>query len=211
MKIKIHRKRHSPPLKQITYSARLWLLFSTFFKIALFVVGGGLAMLPVIERTFVRRRMLTTKDTLDMVILTQTVPGLVSVNSAVFVGTKVAGFLGAVSALCGVILPSVIIITIIAVLFPNLTTDNTVIQGAFTGIRAGVTAVLCLTLLRLSKKIISNKWDILLVGTALILLLSDLNPIFIIIGAMPLGIIYLYIENYQKSKKNLLKNKENKK
>lgn len=210
MKIKTQKKRQPFSLNQTTYSARLWLLFSTFFKIALFVVGGGLAMLPVIERTFVRRRMLTTKDTLDMVILTQTVPGLVSINSAIFVGTKIAGFLGAISALCGIVLPSVIIITMIAVLFPSLTTDNVIIQGAFIGIRAGVTAILCLTFLRLFKKIISNKWDVLLSGTALILLLFDLNPIYIIIGAMPLGIIYLHIENCKKSRTNLIKKRERK-
>ena len=70
-------------------SKRCWVLFTTFFKIALFVVGGGLAMLPVIEDVFVRKRKWLTKDeTLDMIVLTQTIPGLVAVNSALYVGKK---------------------------------------------------------------------------------------------------------------------------
>ena len=81
---------------------KLWLLFFTFAKIAALVVGGGLAMLPVIEDTFVRKKkLLSQEELLDVVALTQTIPGIIAANAAVAVGMKVAGFLGAIAALTG--------------------------------------------------------------------------------------------------------------
>lgn len=185
-----------PPL-----TARLWLLFATFFKIALFVVGGGLAMLPVIESVFVRRGLLKNEETLDMVVLTQTVPGLVAANSAVFVGTKIAGFWGAAAALAGAILPSVLIIVAIAALFPDLTADNPAVLGAFTGIRAGITAVLAVTLCRLAGKIVKRVLDAFFALTAFLLLLWGINPVFVIIGAMPTGYAYLLWQTHRRLKK----------
>ena len=103
------------------YVSRLWLLFWTFSKIAALVVGGGLAMLPVIEETFVdRKKIMTSEELLDMIAITQTVPGIIAVNSAVYVGWKVAGLAGAICAAVGVVTPSFIIILVIAVLFPDL-------------------------------------------------------------------------------------------
>ncbi|MBQ4315439.1 MAG: chromate transporter, partial [Lentisphaeria bacterium] len=111
------------------YFSKLFLLFWTFAKIAALVVGGGLAMLPVIEETFVnRKKILTSDELLDMISLTQTVPGIIAVNSAVYVGWKVAGFFGAIFAVTGVILPSFLVILFIAILFPELKPDNIYIK-----------------------------------------------------------------------------------
>ena len=99
---------------------KLWLLFFTFAKIAAFVLGGGLAMLPVIEETFVnKKKLLTGEELLDVVALTQTVPGIIAANAAVSIGMKIAGFAGAVAALLGAIFPSFVIILSIAWLFPE--------------------------------------------------------------------------------------------
>ena len=85
---------------KLSFPRRLWLLFFTFAKIAALVVGGGLAMLPVIEETFsVRKKLLTKDEILDMVTLTQTVPGIIAANSAVYIlawPSKAQGFLGKV-------------------------------------------------------------------------------------------------------------------
>ena len=95
---------------------KLWLLFFTFAKIAALVLGGGLAMLPVIEETFVnKKKLLTGDELLDVVALTQSVPGIIAANAAVSIGMKVAGFAGALAALFGAILPSFLIILIIAI------------------------------------------------------------------------------------------------
>ena len=104
---------------------KVWLLFYTFAKIALLVVGGGLAMLPVIEEVFVKKKKLITEDELlDMVAMTQTMPGIVAVNSAIYIGMKVAGYVGAIAAAFGAILPSFLIILTIAIFFPNLNPHN---------------------------------------------------------------------------------------
>jgi ABC-type Fe3+-siderophore transport system permease subunit len=89
-----------PPAVELTMIKKLWLLFFTFAKIAALVLGGGLAMLPVIEETFVnRKKLLTEEELLDVVALTQTVPGIIAANAAVAIGMKVAGFAGALAAL----------------------------------------------------------------------------------------------------------------
>ena len=99
----------------------LIILFFEFFKIALLTIGGGLAMIPAIEDVFVnKRKRLKNSDILDMVALTQSVPGLIAINSAVFVGHKLAGWKGSLSAMLGVIFPSVVIIILIAMFFPLL-------------------------------------------------------------------------------------------
>lgn len=179
---------------------RLWLLFFTFFKIALFVVGGGLAMLPVIEQTFSQKqKCLTQEDILDMVILTQTVPGLIAVNAALYVGYKVAGFIGAIVAVIGVILPSVLIIMAIAAFFPNLNFKNEIVIHTFSAIRACVTGVLIATAFRLICKIVRTKWDALLVLIFCVLLIARVNPILVIIGSMPIGCLLVWYEHHRRT------------
>ena len=79
---------------------KLWLLFFTFARISALVLGGGLAMLPVIEETFVnKKKLLSQEELLDVVALTQTVPGIIAANAAVSIGMKIAGFAGALAAL----------------------------------------------------------------------------------------------------------------
>ncbi len=180
---------------------RLGILFVTFFKIALFVIGGGLAMLPVIEQTFTRKhKWLTQDDVLDMVILTQTVPGLIAVNAAIYVGNKVAGLLGAFISVIGVILPSVLIIMTVAAFFPDLSSENPYIAQAFSAIRACVTGVLIATAIRLIRKIVHTKWDAIIVVVCTILLVSQVNPIYVIFGAMPVGYAYVWYERRQLEK-----------
>ncbi len=180
---------------------RLGVLFITFFKIALFVIGGGLAMLPVIEQTFTRKhKWLSQEDILDMVIITQTVPGLIAVNAAIYVGNKVAGLAGALISVFGVILPSVLIIMTIAAVFPDLSSDNIYVSHAFSAIRACVTGVLIATAIRLIHKIVRTKWDALIVLACCILLVAHVNPVYVILGSMPLGCLYVWYERCQLEK-----------
>ncbi|MBQ9090172.1 MAG: chromate transporter [Alphaproteobacteria bacterium] len=180
----------------MSYIGRLWLLFITFFKIALFVIGGGLAMLPVIEQTFTRKhKWLTPEDILDMVIITQTVPGLIAVNSAVFVGRKVAGIGGALISVFGVVLPSVIIILSIAAFFSDLSSNNPIVIHAFSGIRACVTGVLIATAIRFMRQIVRTWIDGCCVILFSLLLISRVNPIYVIAISMCLGIITVHILN----------------
>ena len=96
----------------------LWLLFYHFFKIALFVVGGGYAILLAAEEIFVKRlHWLKDGELMDMLAIIQTIPGLLAGNAAIYVGYRSAGRLGALVALTGVALPSFLVITIVAMGF----------------------------------------------------------------------------------------------
>lgn len=180
--------------KKLTKLNKIWLLFYTFAKIALLVVGGGLAMLPVIEETFVKKKKLITDDELlDMVAMTQTLPGIVAVNSAIYIGMKVAGYLGALAAAFGAILPSFTIILIIAIFFPNLNPENEILLGAFLGVRACITALILATAIKIFKKSIKNLFEVAMVIIFLACALGKINPAYIILVSMPLGCIYAYV------------------
>lgn len=180
--------------KKLTKLNKIWLLFYTFAKIALIVVGGGLAMLPVIEETFVKKKKLITDDELlDMVAMTQTLPGIVAVNSAIYIGMKVAGYLGALAAAFGAVLPSFTIILIIAIFFPNLNPENEILLGAFLGVRACITALILATAIKIFKKSIKNIFEIAIVIIFLACALGKINPAYIILVSMPLGCIYAYV------------------
>ena len=95
--------------------ARDLMLFGAFFRIAAVVVGGGFAIIAAAEEEFVRRRkLLTADDILEMVTITQTVPGIVACTAAIYIGYRVNGKAGAFAAALGAVLPSLIIIMLIA-------------------------------------------------------------------------------------------------
>lgn len=172
---------------------KLWLLFFTFAKIAALVVGGGLAMLPVIEETFVRKKkLITSEELLDVVALCQMVPGIIAANSAVAIGMKVAGIAGAIAALAGAILPSFLVILLIAWLFPGLSPENRFYLGAFAGIRAGVTGLIAVTACKLVKKCAAGYFEAAAVMVMLAAALAGINPGIIIISAILVGGTYFF-------------------
>lgn len=178
----------------LPFNQRLLLLFNSFFKIALFVVGGGLAMLPVIEEVFVKKhKLLNHNQILDMIVLTQTVPGLIAVNAAVYVGTKLAGVLGALIALLGVILPSMVIIIVIAWFFPNLDTNNPYLTSFFLGVKACVTGMFIVTAVRVARRTLTNWVDGILVFVFFMLVMAKVNPGLVILASIPVGYAYVVI------------------
>ena len=172
----------------------LWLLFFTFAKIAAFVLGGGLAMLPVIEETFVnKKKLLTSEELLDVVALTQSVPGIIAANAAVSIGMKIAGFAGALAALAGAILPSFLIILVIAILFPALSPENRFWLGAFAGIRAGVTGLIIATAWKIGKNTLKGVFEVITAAVLFGAALYGINPGIIIVSAIIAGVIYTQI------------------
>lgn len=121
---------------------RLMTLFLTFLKIGAFTFGGGYAMIPLItEETVYKRHWIEESDILDVVAIAESTPGPIAVNSASFVGYKVAGFKGAAVATFGVVIPSFVIIFAIAAILSKFESLKPV-QYAFMGIRAGVLALI---------------------------------------------------------------------
>ena len=126
-------------------------LFLTFAKVGVCTFGGGYAMLPILQRELVETKGWATEDDLaDYYAVGQCTPGIIAVNTATFVGSKLAGTAGAVIASLGIVFPSVVIILLIAAFLQNFMHIQWVIH-AFNGIRAGVVALILSSVLKLLK------------------------------------------------------------
>ena len=120
------------------------LLFLEFFKIGLFSFGGGYGMLPLMEETVVGRNWITTTQFFDFVGVAEATPGPIAINMATFIGASQAGILGSVMATLGVVLPSFIIILLIAAVLKNLT-KNRFFAGFMKGVKPVVTGLILTT------------------------------------------------------------------
>lgn len=128
----------------------LWKLFLVFNKIGAFTIGGGYMMLPAIEDELLRRKWIPEADMPDIVALSQSAPGLISVNMAIFSGYRLRGFAGSVVATLGCILPPFVIILLIAMFFSGFS-DHPIVQRIFAGVRpvaVGLIAAYTIKLLR---------------------------------------------------------------
>ncbi len=119
-------------------------LFLTFFKIGAFTFGGGWAMISIIEKEIVDKyKWLERSEFLDLLAVAQSLPGILAVNISVAVGDKLRGMRGSVAAAIGTILPSFIIILVIAIfLTPDIIKNNPVVSKIFMGIRPAVVALI---------------------------------------------------------------------
>jgi len=165
-------------------------LFWTFFKIGAFTFGGGYAMIPLIRREIVETRgWMKDEDILDIIAISESTPGPIAVNSATFVGRRVGGVAGAACATLGVVLPSFIIISLIALILEQFQALRAV-RYAFYGIRAGVLALLVKAVWLMFSK--CPKGVVAYIVMALALLVSvftKINLIFIIAGCALIGLI----------------------
>lgn len=131
---------------------KLWQLFSSFFRIGAFTFGGGYAMIPLIQREVVEeKKWLEDDDILEIIAIAESTPGPIAINSATFVGYRVAGVLGAFCATFGVVLPSLVIISILSYVVDAFK-SNVYVSYAFWGIRAGVLALVTKALWTMFKK-----------------------------------------------------------
>ncbi len=166
-------------------------LFLTFFKIGAFTFGGGYAMIPLIQKEVSEnKKWVTDEDILNVVAIAESTPGPIAINSATFIGYKVAGTFGALCATLGVVLPSFVIITVIALLL-NRFQDYEGVQYAFFGIRAGVLALVIKALVNMYKKMPKNALSYILAAFAFAFaVLTNINVIFIIIACGIAGLLH---------------------
>ena len=131
-------------------------LFFAFFKIGLFTFGGGYAMIPLIQEEVTKNGWLTAEEVIDIVGIAESTPGPIAVNLATFVGTSQMGFLGALVATLGVILPSFIIILLIAIIFKKIM-DNKYVKSILKGINPVIIGLILVTgLFTLFKILVPN-------------------------------------------------------
>ncbi|MDN5331317.1 MAG: chromate transporter [Tepidanaerobacteraceae bacterium] len=165
-------------------------LFWAFFKIGLFSFGGGYAMIPFIQREIIEvNGWLTLEQFMDIIAISQMTPGPIAVNAATFVGYKIAGFWGSVSATCGVAAPSAVIIITLAFMIKKYRSLKWV-DRFFLGVRPAVIALIVNAAFSLGKNSISGTKDVLIAVLALLgLYLFKMNPILLIALASFLGIL----------------------
>lgn len=167
-----------------------WQLFLTFVKIGTFTIGGGYAMLPLIQREVVERHWLTKEEFIDIFAVTQSLPGIFAVNIAIFVGFRLKKRLGALCCALGTILPSFLIILAIALFFTHAR-ENIWIERAFKGLRPAVVALIVVPCITTAKSIkLTYKQLIIPVVAALLIWQVGISPAWIILVAIAGGIIY---------------------
>ena len=132
-------------------------LFLTFAKIGLFTFGGGYAMISVIENNCVERKQWITHDEMmDVTVIAESTPGPIAINCATFTGYKKAGFMGALVATFGIVLPSFVVIYLISMLLDNFL-ELTIIANAFKGIKIAVGLLILDAAITMLKKMHKKK------------------------------------------------------
>ena len=169
----------------------LWTLFCVFFKIGLFTFGGGSAMLPLLKNELViRRKWAKDSELLDYYSIGQCTPGIIAVNVATFIGRKRKGKIGGCVATLGMIMPSFVIIGLIATILDSYST-NVYVEHAFVGIRIAVTALIVDTLIDLWKKGINGKRAFLIFAVSVALLFFvRLSAVWVVVFAALSGLIF---------------------
>lgn len=167
-----------------------WTLFLTFFKIGAFTIGGGYAMLPLIQREVVGRGWMKDDEFMDLFAVTQSLPGTFAINISIFIGYKLKKTRGALACMFGSILPSFFIILLIALFFTHVT-DNVWVEKAFKALRPATVALIAVPCLTTALKLKLKK-SILFIPliSALLIWLGDVSPVYIIIVSALGGIMY---------------------
>ncbi len=168
----------------------LWKLFLAFARVGVLTFGGGYAMIPILEREIVDRHGWTSNEELmDYYAVGQCTPGVIAVNTATFIGRKVAGVWGGIVATAGVVFPSVVIITVIAGILSNFA-DIPAVQSAFAGIRVCVCVLIFNAVVKLWKAAVPDKGALLLALLVFIpSLFLDLSPVVYVLVCAALGIL----------------------
>jgi chromate transporter len=166
-------------------------LFSTFFKIGIFTLGGGYAMIPLIEEEVVNRHKWVSKDEmLDLIAIAQSCPGVFAINISIFIGYKLRKLKGAVATAFGTALPSFLIILAIAIFFAAFK-EKTIIAAMFRGIRPAVVALIAIPTFRMAQSAKigwTNCW--IPIVSALAIWALGISPIYIIIIASIAGYLW---------------------
>ncbi|ABR47282.1 Chromate transporter [Alkaliphilus metalliredigens QYMF] len=171
-------------------------LFWIFFRVGAFTFGGGYAMIPIIQKEIVEKAQLIDDDEfLDIIAVAQSLPGAVAVNTAVFVGYKLLGFIGALFTLVGTALPSLIVIIILAI-FYNEIKDIHSIQLFFRGVRPAIVSLIFMAAVKLSKSISKKTFNYLVIlGSFTLIVFLQVHPIYVVIICGLLGLTQQRKEN----------------
>lgn len=166
-------------------------LFWEFFKIGLFTIGGGMAMLPLIQKVAVEdKKWMDEEDMIDCLAVSQALPGVIAINSATYIGKRRSGLTGSLAATLGVVMPSFLIILAVVTLLGTVG-QNSYIDGAFTGVKAAVCGLVIVSAYKLGKQVLKGpfQWAMAIGAFAAIAVLG-VTALWTIIGGAAAGILY---------------------
>lgn len=164
-------------------------LYFVWFKLGLFTFGGGYAMLPMIEKEVIEKKgWATSKEVLDYYAIGQVTPGIIAVNTATFIGYKVKGVLGGITATLGVISPSIVIILIIAGLISNFSSIE-IVQNALNGIQIAVCVLMTFSIIKLFKGAVKDIYSLLIfVAVFLLAYFTSISIVLLTVLAAVAGV-----------------------
>ena len=168
----------------------LWLLFWTFSKMGVMTFGGGYAILPILQREVINNRGWATEEELmDYFAIGQCTPGIIAVNTATFIGQKLRGIAGGITATLGVVFPSLVIISLLAGLITSFS-HLTWVQDAFSGVQVCVCVLIFNAVVKLLKKSVIDKrtagiFLIVLVGGVVL----NISPVWFVVAAAVASVI----------------------
>ncbi len=189
-------------------------LFTTFLKIGAFTFGGGWAMISIIEREIVNKRhWISHEEFIDLLSVAQSLPGILAVNISAAIGDRLRGLRGSLCASLGTIIPSFVIILMIAIfLTPDAIKHNDILNRIFMGIRPAVVALIIAPVITTAKTAKIN-WKTIIIPIAVSLLIYSKLPyvsnpiIYIVLGGLT-GYLWFTRHNYIKYKNNIEAGKE---
>ena len=169
-------------------SASLWKLFCVFAKMGAFTIGGGYAMLPLIEQEMTRRGWISEEDIQDIIVLAQSAPGILAVNMAIFTGHKIKGLKGSVVASVGAVLPSLLIILLIAMFFTEFK-DNDIVRRIFQAVRPAAVALILVPAVRMARTGCRSWWTwAIALAAMLAVAFLKVSPIWIILVTITVAV-----------------------
>lgn len=170
----------------------LWHLFWIFFKIGPATFGGGYAMIPILEREVVqKRKWIDAQEMSDLLSIAGSAPGGVGVNASTFLGYRMGKIPGAIAAVLGITLPTFFIVFALSA-FYSFFQDQPKVQAAFQGIHGAVIGLIAVAAYRMGKNALFDRSTIVVaIGALITLLITGLNPIFMILFGLGIGILII--------------------
>ena len=166
----------------------LWKLFGVFAKMGAFTIGGGYAMLPLIEQEMTSRGWISQEDIQDIIVLAQGAPGILAVNMAIYTGHKIRGLKGSIVSAIGAVLPSLVIILLIAMFFSEFR-DNDVVRRIFQGVRPAAVALILVAGVRIAVSGCKEWWTwAIALASLLAVAFLKVSPIWIILVTLSVSI-----------------------
>lgn len=175
--------------------------FLLFFKIGIFTIGGGYAMIPLIEDALIRKRnWISREEFVDLMAVAQSAPGIFAVNIAIFIGYKLKGTKGSYACALGTILPSFLIMLLIALFFQSFK-EYLLVENIFKGIRPGVVALIAAPTFTVAKSSKINRFNVWIpILGALLIWAWGFSPIYVIVLAGVGGYCWGRYQNHKQAK-----------